>query len=107
MDGLRVYTMQGNDSMRTIMVAFYERFIATKGGPRLELSPVDAIEFGEYLIENLADFQAEMASMEASMQRPCQACGKPRKDHSYDEMIACVEKQAKEHGTDPEPPRAG
>ena len=93
-DGVRVYTMQGNDPKRTIMISFYERFIDTKGGPRMELSPLDAVEFGEYLLANLADFQAELASMEASMQRPCPVCSKPYKDHNEEQMIACVEKQA-------------
>ena len=56
---LRVYDRPGTP-LRTAMVYFYEqRFVQEKG--ECDIPQMEAVRFAEYLLEHLADFQAELA----------------------------------------------
>jgi hypothetical protein len=58
MDGVRVYHRQPGGPQSTVLVAFYGRYQKEKGPSRD--ADFNAICFGEYLLNHLEQFQAEL-----------------------------------------------
>ena len=70
MSNVKVYDVQLGGPKQAVLVAWYERFREQLGPLRSGASHLDVILFAEYLLEHLADFQAELADYEA--EQTCQ-----------------------------------